>query len=121
MWATSHYGQNLRAGTSCFGRKGQSVLSPGFGSYAFSMRRSTALMLTAPSFAEIICATTFVYLNVLGISLAPLMFLAFPFLIVAIAIASKNRESTRRSTWTLLAVAGVGQVATLIALGAFRG
>jgi hypothetical protein len=85
------------------------------------MRRSTALMLTAPSFAEIICATTFVYLDVLGISLAPLMFLAFPFLIVAIAIASKNRESTRRSTWTLLAVAGVGQVATLIALGAFRG
>jgi hypothetical protein len=85
------------------------------------MGRSTALMLTAPSFAEIICASTLVYPNVLGIFLAPLIFLAFPFLIVALAIASKKRENTSRSTWTLLAVAGVAQVATLIGLGAFRG
>lgn len=78
-------------------------------------------MLTAPSFAAIICASTLVYPNVLGIFLAPLIFLAFPFLIVGLAIASKKQENTSRSTLTLLAVAGVAQVATLIGLGAFRG
>lgn len=84
------------------------------------MRRSTALMLTAPSFAEIVCASTLVHPNVLGIFLAPLMFLAFPVLIVGVAIASKHREDTSGGTWTVLAIAGVAQVATFISLGAFR-
>jgi hypothetical protein len=49
------------------------------------------------------------------------MFLAFLFLIVGLAIASKNHEKTAQSTWVLLAIAGVAQLATLISLGAFRG
>jgi len=85
------------------------------------MRRSTALMLTAPTFAEIICASTLVYPNVLGIFLAPVIFLAFLFLIVALAMASKNHENTSRSTWALLAVAGVAQIMVLIRLGASGG
>jgi hypothetical protein len=85
------------------------------------MRRSTALMLTAPSFAEIICASTLVHPNVLGIFLTPLMFLAFPVLIIGVAIASKHHEDTSGSTWALLVIAGVAQVATFISLGAFRG
>jgi len=78
-------------------------------------------MLTAPTFAELISASTLIYPNVFGIFLAPLIFLAFPFLIIALAIASKNRENTPRTTWALLAIAGVAQVAILIRLGAFRG
>ena len=78
-------------------------------------------MLTAPSFGEVISASTLAYPNVLGIFLAPLIFLAVPFLIIALAIASKNRENTSRGTWVLLASAGVAQVAILIRLGAFRG
>jgi len=78
-------------------------------------------MLTAPTLAELISASTLVYPNVLGVFLAPLMFLAFLFLIVGLAIASKNHEKTAQSTWVLLAIAGVAQIATLISLGAFRG
>jgi hypothetical protein len=78
-------------------------------------------MLTAPSFAEVICASTLFYPNVLGVFLASLIFLAFPFLVVALAIASKNRENTSQSTWMLLAIAALAQVAVLIRLGAFRG
>jgi hypothetical protein len=85
------------------------------------MRRSTALMLTAPSFAEVISASTLFHPNILGVFLAPLIFLAFPCLIVALAIASKNRQNTSQSTSMLLAIAGVAQVAVLIRLGAFRG
>jgi hypothetical protein len=85
------------------------------------MRRSTALMLTAPSFAEIICASTLVYPNILGAFLAPLIFFAFPLLIVGIAMASRRHEETSRGTWTLLVFAGVSQLVTLISLGAFRG
>ncbi|MFZ0286107.1 MAG: hypothetical protein WAL32_12830 [Terriglobales bacterium] len=84
------------------------------------MRRSTALMLTAPSLAEAICASTLVRPNVLGAFLAPIMFLAFPTLIAGVAIASKHREGTSRSLWTLLAISGVAQVAIFIALGALR-
>jgi hypothetical protein len=53
--------------------------------------------------------------------LFPLILLAFCSLIVGLAIASKKHENTSRSAWTLLAVAGVAQVATLIGLQAFRG
>jgi len=84
------------------------------------MRRSTALVLTAPSLAEVICASTLVRPNVLGAFLAPIMFLAIPTLIAGVAIASKHHESTSRSIWTLLAIAGVTQVAVFITLGAFR-
>jgi hypothetical protein len=77
-------------------------------------------MLTAPSFAEIICASTFVHTNILGMFLAPLIFVAFPFLIVAVAVASKNRQNTPRSIWRLLALDGAAQVVTLISAGAFR-
>ncbi len=80
------------------------------------MRRSTALVLTAPSFAEIICASTVVYPNILGAFLAPLIFLAFPLLVVGLAIAAKNHPHTSRSIWTLLSVAGVAQLVTLISL-----
>jgi hypothetical protein len=73
------------------------------------------------SLRERLIASILVYPNVLGIFLAPLIFLAFPSLIVAVAIALKNRENTSRSTWVLLAIAGVAQVAVLIGLGAFRG
>jgi hypothetical protein len=85
-----------------------------------SVHRSTALVLTAPSLAEVICASTLVRPNVLGAFLAPIMFLAFPTLIAGVAIASKHHESTPRSTWALLAIAGVAQIAIFISLGAFR-
>ena len=42
-----------------FGASQQEIAS--FITYNRSMRRSTALMLSAPSFAEIICASTFIY------------------------------------------------------------
>jgi len=85
------------------------------------MRRSTALILTAPSFAACVCASTLIYPNVLGAFLAPLIFGGIALVIVGLAIASKGRENTSRSAWTLLTVAGVAQLVTLIALGAFRG
>ena len=78
-------------------------------------------MLTAPSFAELISASTLINPNVLGVFLGPLIFLAFPFLVVALAIASRNREKTSPSTWMLLAAASVTQVVVLIRLGAIRG
>jgi hypothetical protein len=74
-----------------------------------------------PIVATIIWASTLVYPNVLGVFLFPLILLAFCSLIVGLAIASKKHENTSRSAWTLLAVAGVAQVATLIGLQAFRG
>lgn len=97
------------------------MLTPVNLNYTSRVRSSTAVMLTVPSFAEAISASTLAYPNVLGILLAPLIFLAFPSLIIAVVIASKNRENTSQSTWVLLAVAGVAQVAVLIGLGIFRG
>jgi hypothetical protein len=77
-------------------------------------------VLTAPSLAEVICASTLVRPNMLGAFLAPIMFLAVPTLIAGVAIASKHHEGTSRSIWTLLAVAGVAQVAVFITLEALR-
>ena len=84
------------------------------------MRRSTALMLTAPSLAEVICASTLVHPNVLGAFLAPIMFLAVPTLVAGVAIALKHHAGTSRGIWTLLAIAGVAPVAVFISLGALR-
>jgi len=84
------------------------------------MRRSTALILTAPSFAACVCASTFIYRNNLGAFLAPLTFGGTALMFVGLAIASKNREKTSRSVWTLLTVAGLAQLVILIASGAFR-
>jgi hypothetical protein len=79
------------------------------------------MTLTAPSFAAVvICASTLLHPNVFGFMLAPLIFLGFVMLIGAFAIASRNHERTSRGTWTLLALAGVAQVVTLMGLGAFR-
>jgi|HubBroStandDraft_5_1064220.scaffolds.fasta_scaffold169455_1 hypothetical protein len=77
------------------------------------------MMLSAPSFAEIICASTFIYPNVLGAFLAPVAFLAFLSLVVAIALASKHHKSATGGTWTVLTIAGVLQIATFI-MGASR-
>lgn len=82
------------------------------------MRNSTALTLTVPPFAEIVI---WIFRpNVFVLLLAPLMFLALVMLISALAVASKHHERTSRTTWTLLGLAGVAQLATLIGLGAFR-
>ena len=65
------------------------------------MRSSTALKLSAPSFAELVIgASLLLDPNVFGVLLAPLMFIAFVSLIVAFAIASKNHEETPRNAWT---------------------
>ena len=85
------------------------------------MRRSTALILTSPSFAAFVCASTFIYPNVLGIFLAPLTFGGTVLVFAGLAIASKNRDNTSRSAWTLLAAAAVAQLVILIASGAVRG
>ena len=84
------------------------------------MRVSTAMILTAPSFAACLCASTLIYPNILGIFLAPLIFGGIALVIVGFAIASKRRDSTPRTAWTLLTVAGVAQVFLLGFLGAFR-
>jgi hypothetical protein len=85
------------------------------------MRRSTALMLTAPSFAACVCASTLIYPNILGVFLAPLIFGGIALVIAGLAIASKHHENTPRSVWILLTVAGGAQLLILISLGAFRG
>ena len=81
------------------------------------MRSTTAWKLSAPSFAEMaICASMLLHPNVFGFLLAPLMFIAFVSLIVAVGIASKNHEQTSRNAWTWLALAGVAQILTFMAL-----
>ena len=83
------------------------------------MRSATAWKLSAPSFAEmVICASMLLHPNVFGFLLAPLMFIAFVSLMVAVAIASKNHEQTSRNAWTWLALAGVAQVLTFMVLAA---
>jgi len=81
------------------------------------MHSTTALKLSAPSFAEfIIAASLLLHPNVFGAFLAPLMAAAFVSLIVAFAIASKNHEQTCRNVWTCLWLAAVAQVITFVAL-----
>ncbi len=86
-------------------------------SYTLAMRSATAWKLSAPSFVELaICASILLHPNVLGFVLAPLMFTAFALLIMAVAIASKNHERTSRTTWKWLALGGVAQIVTFVAL-----
>ncbi len=83
------------------------------------MRSTTAWKLSAPSFAKMaICASMLLHPNVFGFMLAPLIFIAFVSLIVAVGIASKNHEQTSRNAWTWLALAGVAQILTFMALAA---
>jgi hypothetical protein len=85
------------------------------------MRQSTALLLTAPTLAALVsAATTLIHPNILGMFLAPLMYLAFLFLIFAVAIASKHQESTSRGVWALLTGAGAAQIAIFLGLGSLR-
>jgi hypothetical protein len=84
------------------------------------MRSSTALKLSAPSFVELaISASMLVHTNLFGFLLAPFMVIAFVSLIVAVVIASKHHEQTSRNAWTWLAVAGVAQILTFLALTRF--
>jgi hypothetical protein len=84
------------------------------------MRTTTALKLSAPSFAEAaIGVSMMVHANVFGFLLAPLMFIAFVSLIAAVAIASKDHEHTSRNTWTWLALAAVAQIVTFMAVASF--
>ena len=84
------------------------------------MRTTTALKLSAPSFAEaVIGVSMMVHANVFGFLLAPLMFIAFVSLIAAVAIASKTHERTSRNTWTWLALAAVAQIWTFMVVASF--
>jgi len=84
------------------------------------MRSATALKLSAPSFVEAaIGVSMMIHANVFGFVLAPLMFVAFVSLIAAVAVASKNHEHTSRNTWTWLALAGVAQILTFMAIANF--
>lgn len=81
------------------------------------MRSATALKLASPSFAEAAIGLSMIlHANVFGFLLAPLMLIALVSLIVAVCIASKKHEATSRSTWTWLALAGVAQIMTFMAL-----
>jgi hypothetical protein len=83
------------------------------------MRSTTAWKVSTPSFAEMaICASMLLHPNVFGFLLAPLIFIAFVSLIVTVGIASKNHEQTLRNDWTWLALAGVAQILTFMALAA---
>jgi len=85
------------------------------------MRSATALTLSAPSFVEVVISASLVLRpNVFGTLLAPLMFIAFVSLIVAVAIASKSHEQTPRNAWTYLALAAVAQILTFMALAVHR-
>ena|SRR5438876_8421193 len=92
----------------------------GYSSYTLAMRTTTALKLSAPSFAEAaIGVSMMVHANVFGFLLAPLIFIAFVSLIAAVAIASKDHEHTSRNTWTWLALAAVAQIVTFMAVASF--
>jgi uncharacterized membrane protein HdeD (DUF308 family) len=81
------------------------------------MRSATAWKLSAPSFVGMaIYASMLLHPNAFVFLLAPLMFVAFVSLIVAVAIASKNHQQTSRSAWTWLALAGAAQIVTFMAL-----
>jgi hypothetical protein len=94
--------------------------SPGFNSYTRGMRSATAFKLAAPSFAEMaICASVLLHPNVLAFLLASLMFAAFVPLIVAVAIATKHSDQTSWNAWTCLALAGVAQMLSFLAVSRF--
>jgi hypothetical protein len=83
------------------------------------MRTTTALKLSAPSFAEAaISVSMMVHANVFGFLLAPLMFIAFVSLVAAVAIASNDHEHTW-NTWTWLALAAEAQIVTFVAVASF--
>ena len=81
------------------------------------MASATAWKLSMPSFVDLaICISMLLHPNVFAFLLAPLMFAAFVLLVGAIAIASKNHEQTSRNAWTWLALGGVAQILTFMAL-----